>query len=194
MGVDSLNPSRSSRRAVFLDRDGVVNEAVMKNGRPYPPLAAADVVIVADAPSALGSLKSRGLPLIVVTNQPDVARGAQTAEAIAAIHARLLRELPIDDVLSCFHDDGDACSCRKPLPGLILEGALRYGVDPLRSFMIGDRWRDIDAGAAAGCATILINREYDDRPPEHQPDYHVRTLSEAADAILNSGRRSPPAR
>jgi len=122
MGIGALN----GVRGVFLDRDGVLNEAVMREGKPYPPGSAAEVKIIADAAAALARLKARGLPLIVVTNQPDVARGAQTVEEVEAIHERIRSELPVDDVLSCLHDDGDGCTCRKPKPGLILEGAIPY--------------------------------------------------------------------
>ena len=117
-------------RAVFLDRDGVINESVMRHGKPYPPHSADEVRVVADAASALARLKSLGLRLIVVTNQPDVARGTLTAEAVEGIHRRLGSELPIDEFLACFHDDQDHCSCRKPKPGMILEGAARWGVEP----------------------------------------------------------------
>jgi D-glycero-D-manno-heptose 1,7-bisphosphate phosphatase len=123
-------------RAVFLDRDGVLNEAVVRDGQPYPPQTAAEVRIVAGAAADLQRLKALGLPLIVVTNQPDVARGTQTAAAVEAIHQRLRGELPIDEFLVCFHDDKDGCACRKPKPGLILEGAARYGAEPARSFLI----------------------------------------------------------
>jgi D-glycero-D-manno-heptose 1,7-bisphosphate phosphatase len=169
---------------VFLDRDGVLNQAVIRDGKPYPPAAAEDIEIVADAPAALERLKAAGLPLIVVTNQPDVARGIQTAEAVHAIHDRIRRELPVDDVLSCFHDDADECPCRKPKPGLILVGAEKYGIDPRRSFMIGDRWRDVDAGKRAGCRTIWIDRGYRERAPSQTPDARVCSLNEAVTWIL----------
>jgi D-glycero-D-manno-heptose 1,7-bisphosphate phosphatase len=177
MGVGAL------KTAVFLDRDGVVNEAVVRDGKPYPPPSADAVQIVAEAPAALARLKARGLPLIVVTNQPDVARGTQTAEAVEAIHDRLRRDLPIDDFLSCLHDDADRCACRKPLPGLILEGAARHGADPRRSFLIGDRWRDIAAGKAAGCRTVWIDRGYREKQPENY-DARVPSLTEAVAWIL----------
>jgi D-glycero-D-manno-heptose 1,7-bisphosphate phosphatase len=178
MGIGALS------RAVFLDRDGVLNEAVMRDGKPYPPDSPADVRIAADAPAALGQLKALGLPLIVVTNQPDVARGRQSIEVVGRIHERLRDALPVDDFLSCPHDDADRCGCRKPLPGLILEGARRHGVDPARSFMVGDRWRDIDAGAAAGCRTVWIDRGYRERGPSAAPDARVESLSEAAEWIV----------
>lgn len=115
MGIGPLKPG------VFLDRDGVLNDAVIRDGKPYPPDSAEEVRIAADASGALQRLKAAGFPLIVVTNQPDVARGKQTAEAVEEIHRAIGRALPVDDFLSCFHDDRDGCACRKPKAGLILE-------------------------------------------------------------------------
>jgi D-glycero-D-manno-heptose 1,7-bisphosphate phosphatase len=174
MGISAM------KRAVFLDRDGVLNETVVRDGKPYPPAAPEAVRIVAGAPEALASLKSLGLALIVVTNQPDVARGTQTAETVEAIHQRIRATLPVDDFLICLHDDADACACRKPKPGLILDGAARHGIDPRRSFMVGDRWRDIDAGHAAGCRTVWISSGYRERGPSSAPDATVGTIAEAA--------------
>jgi D-glycero-D-manno-heptose 1,7-bisphosphate phosphatase len=182
MGIGAM------KRAVFLDRDGVLNEAVIRDGKPYPPAAPDEVRIVAGAPEALASLKSLGLALIVVTNQPDVARGTQTAETVEAIHHRIRAALPVDDFLSCFHDDADACACRKPQPGLILAAAARHGVDPRRSFMVGDRWRDIDAGHAAGCRTVWIASGYRERGPSSAPDATVRSIGEAAAWIVERVR------
>jgi D-glycero-D-manno-heptose 1,7-bisphosphate phosphatase len=179
MGIGSL------KRAVFLDRDGVLNEAVMRDGKPYPPDSAETARIAADAPGALARLKAQGLALIVVTNQPDVARGKQTREAVEEIHRVLSAALPVDDFVSCFHDDRDACECRKPKPGLILAAAARHGVDVARSFLVGDRWRDIDAGRAAGCRTVWIDRGYRERGPSSPADATVASLDEAAAWILN---------
>ncbi|HUI55027.1 MAG TPA: HAD family hydrolase [Bryobacteraceae bacterium] len=176
---------KTARSAVFLDRDGVLNEPVIHDGKPYPPDSPAALQIAPQAAIALRRLKSFGLPLIVVTNQPDVARGAQSAETVEAIHRRLSSELPIDDFLTCYHDDRDDCSCRKPKPGLILEGAARHGVDPSSSFLIGDRWRDIDAGKAAGCRTVWIDRGYCERGPSQTPDARVASLSAAVDWIVS---------
>ena len=170
-------------RAVFLDRDGVLNEAIVRDGRPYPPETPDDVRIVPGASAALRLLKELGFRLIVVTNQPDVARGKQSAAVVEEIHRRLAEALPIDDFLSCFHDDADACACRKPKPGLILEGAARHQVDLARSFMIGDRWRDIDAGRAAGCRAVWIDCRYRERTPSQPPDRVVSSISEAAEWI-----------
>jgi D-glycero-D-manno-heptose 1,7-bisphosphate phosphatase len=177
MGIGPL------KQAVFLDRDGVLNEALIRDGKPYPPPSADALRVTGDAPAALGRLKALGLLLLVITNQPDVARGTQSVEAVESIHAHLRKNLPLDDFFSCFHDDRDECACRKPKPGLILEAAARHQVDPARSFLIGDRWRDIDAGRAAGCRTIWIDRGYRERGPTAPPDRRVQSLSEAADWI-----------
>jgi D-glycero-D-manno-heptose 1,7-bisphosphate phosphatase len=177
MGIGSVSA------AVFLDRDGVLNEPVVRDGKPYPPASAAETVVVPGAAAALQRLKALGFKLIVVTNQPDVARGTQTAAAVEEIHDLLRRALPVDDFISCFHDDANGCDCRKPKPGLLAIGAERHGVDPARSFMVGDRWRDIDAGKAAGCRTVWIDRGYRERGPSQPPDARVASLGEAADWI-----------
>lgn len=173
-------------KAVFFDRDGTLNEAVVREGRPFPPGSAADLKIVADAPAALGRLKKAGFLLVVVTNQPDVARGTQSRQAVEAINAALAAQLPIDDFFVCWHGDPDACACRKPKPGLIFEAATRYQIDLPQSFLIGDRWRDVEAGAAAGCRTILIERLYRERGPAVEPDFRAVSLEEAAGWILET--------
>lgn len=172
-------------RAVFLDRDGVLNKTQLIAGKPHPPDHAGEVEIPSDAASALASLKEAGFLLIVVTNQPDVARGRQTRAGVEAIHQMLRSALPLDDFLVCYHDDADACNCRKPLPGLLETAAGRYGIKLGRSYLIGDRWRDIDAGSAAGCTTILIDYGYLERAPREAPDARVRSLGEAARWILS---------
>jgi D-glycero-D-manno-heptose 1,7-bisphosphate phosphatase len=171
-------------RAVFLDRDGVVIETEVRDGKPYPAASVTSMRIPAGTGTALGRLKEHGYLLVVVTNQPDVARGTQTREAVDEMNSRLQAELPLDDVLTCYHDDRDDCDCRKPRPGLIQRAAQQYGIDLSKSFMIGDRWRDIDAGANAGCKTILIDRGYLERAPDSAPDARVTSLPDAVDWIL----------
>jgi D-glycero-D-manno-heptose 1,7-bisphosphate phosphatase len=184
MGVRAAVSSRP--RAVFLDRDGVLNCAVVRDGKPYPPQSAAELRIVPGAPAALASLRERGFLLVVVTNQPDVARGRQTMAAIDAIHRELRSAMPLDDVLVCCHDDSDRCSCRKPLPGLLLEAQSRYDIDMARSFLIGDRWRDVDAGRAAGCRTVWIDYGYRERGPSAAPNAVVDSIANAAEWILRA--------
>ena len=171
-------------RAVFLDRDGVLNEAEVRDGKPFPPTEPADLRILPGTAEALARLKERGFLLLVVTNQPDVARGTQRREVVEEMGRRLRAELPLDVVLACYHDDQDGCDCRKPQPGLMIDAAQRYGVDLSRSYLIGDRWRDVDAGANAGCKTIWIDRGYVERPPTSAPDARVGSLPEAVDWIL----------
>jgi len=179
----------SAPRAVFFDRDGVLNRAVVRDGKPYPPASLAELEIVEGAAAGLARLKNLRFLLLVVTNQPDVARGTQTLDAIHAMHDAMRQTLAIDEFLICPHDDRDGCRCRKPAPGLIFDARDRYGVDLTRSFLIGDRWRDIDAGQAAGCRTVLIDRHYRERGPSAAPDARVGSLPEAVDWVVqNSGR------
>lgn len=173
-------------RAVFLDRDGVVNRAIIKGGKPYPPADLRELEVPAGVREALFRLRDAGYVLIVVSNQPDVARGTMAREAVEAINRRLSETLPLDDFRICFHDGEDHCDCRKPKPGLLIGAARERGIDLARSFMIGDRWRDVEAGAAAGCTTIFIDYGYDERRPD-AIDYTVASLTEAADIILNTG-------
>src|SRR5208283_1101195 len=182
---ESITPAQL-KRAVFLDRDGVLNEAIVREGQPYPPADAASLRILDGTAEALARLKERGYLLLVVTNQPDVARGNQKRDTVEQMSRRLRTELPLDDVLTCYHDDADGCDCRKPRPGLIQRAALRYGIDLGHSYLIGDRWRDIDAGANAGCKTILIDRGYTERAPASAPDASVGSLSDAVDWILQT--------
>ncbi len=176
-----------AERAVFLDRDGVINESITRGGKPYPPRNIEETVLVPAAGEALGKLKARGFLLLVVTNQPDVRRGTTTREQVQEIHRLLSSQLPLDDFFVCYHDDGDNCDCRKPLPGLLLQGVEKYGVDVSRSYLVGDRWRDIEAGAAAGCRTILIDHRYNERSPRIAPDVIVSSLAGAVDWILKEG-------
>ncbi len=175
-----------STRAVFLDRDGVLNRAAVRDGRPYPPGRAEELEILPGVPAALASLRAAGFLLIGVTNQPDVARGTQTRAGVEAIHARLLRDLPLAELLCCFHDDGAGCSCRKPAPGLLLQAARAPGLDLGGRYMVGDRWRDVDAGRAAGCRTVFIDHGYAERRPVGY-DARVGSLAEAAAWILAQG-------
>lgn len=188
MGIRPLRPDRGSA-AVFLDRDGVLNRAILEKGHARPPATLNEVEILPGVPEALQALKARGYWLIVVTNQPDVARGRQSRAMVESINALLQERLPLDEVLVCYHDDADGCECRKPRPGLVLRAAEQHGIDLARSYMVGDRWRDIEAGQAAGCKTILIDYAYAE-PVIARPDHVVNSLSLAVDWILQ--RSSQP--
>jgi len=182
MGVGTL--VAGSRQAVFLDRDGVLNRALVRNGKPYPPTSLAELEIPSEVPEALATLKSAGFLLIGVTNQPDVARGTQRREVVEAINAALLAALPVSEIVVCYHDDRDKCSCRKPRPGLLLWAAAKYGIALSVSFMIGDRWRDVEAGRRAGCRTLLLDYGYQEKEIGPPPDCLVSSLPEATAWIL----------
>lgn len=177
---------RTSQRAVFLDRDGVLNRSVVRDGKPFPPASVSEVEILPGVGEALQKLKKAGFMTIVATNQPDVARGTQSREAVEEINDFLMAELDLDETMVCYHDNKDACRCRKPLPGLLVAAAEKYGIDLSASFMVGDRWRDIDAGSSAGCRTILIEYGYAERAPSIPPDLKAKSLLEAAKWIINN--------
>jgi D-glycero-D-manno-heptose 1,7-bisphosphate phosphatase len=171
-------------RAVFLDRDGVLNRAVVRDGKPYPPESLAAFEVLDGVAGALLKLRDAGYRLIVVTNQPDVARGSQSRETIEAMNARLAAELPVDEVVVCYHD-GDACECRKPKPGALIDAARRHDVELARSFMVGDRWRDIEAGQRAGVRCLFVDRGYREQQPV-APFVRVESLAAAAEWILEN--------
>lgn len=167
--------------AIFLDRDGVLNEVVERDGRPASPRRLSELVVVAEARPALERLKAAGFRLFVVTNQPDVARGLMAPEALDAIHAALAEALPVEEIAACRHDNADGCDCRKPRPGMLTGLAARHGLDLARSWMVGDQDRDVDCGKAAGCRTVLLARTYNSGGGA---DGVAQTLSQAADLIL----------
>ncbi len=173
-----------AKRAVFLDRDGVLNRAFVRDGIPHPPEAVAEFEILPGVPEACQRLKAAGYFLIVATNQPDVGRGTQDRATVEEMHRLLLASAPIDAVEVCWHSGrGEPCACRKPLPGMLLAAAARHDLDLRLSWMIGDRWRDIDCGAAAGCRTIFIEGGHSE-PLRVSPDFTARSLAEAADIVL----------
>lgn len=171
------------RPAVFLDRDGVINRSLVREGIPRPPASLQDLEILPSVPAALSALKAHGYALIVVTNQPDVARGASSRELVDSIHERLKNELDLDAILTCFHDNADECECRKPKPGLLFRAAHDFGIDLSSSFMVGDRRRDVEAGKRAGCRTLFVDYGYDEEPPDSY-DFRVGSLIEASRIIL----------
>ncbi len=178
------------RPGVFLDRDGVVNRAAVVDGHPFPPATVDDLEILPGVEEACTELRRAGLAVIVVTNQPDVARGTATRTSIEAINQAVCARVPVDDLVVCFHDDGDCCTCRKPAPGLLMEAAERWSIDLARSVMVGDRWCDIEAGRRAGCSTVWIDNGYSERRPE-DPDATAPTLAEAVPWIVGRCGRQP---
>jgi D-sedoheptulose 7-phosphate isomerase len=178
------------RRAVFLDRDGVLNRAYLgPDGVSHPPAAPEEVEILDGVAEACQALREAGFLLIGVTNQPDVARGTQMQEVVEAINDVLRCQALIDEILVCYHDDPDNCACRKPKPGLLLDAASNWDIDYPNSFMVGDRWKDIEAGRRAGCKTVLVNGSSGENG-DIQPDFQADSLLEAARWILAQNRQS----
>lgn len=178
------------RRAVFLDRDGVINRAYVRDGKPYPPDTLEQLEILPGVPAALEQLRKAGFLNVVVTNQPDVATGKTRREVVDAMHARVLQDLHIDAIKVCFHADSANCACRKPKPGMLLDAARELGIDLAASFMVGDRWRDVGAGHAAGCNSYFVDYGYAEKRPE-KPYLAVKSLPEAVALILASANNFP---
>lgn len=179
--------SVNSHRAVFLDRDGVINRALERDAKPFPPRNLSEFEILPEVPAALKKLKAAGFLLVVATNQPDVGRGTLKQEIVEQIHAHMLSQLPIDRVEVCFHSGKDEppCDCRKPKPGMLQRAARELDIDLKYSWMVGDRWRDVDCGHAAGCKTIFIDCGYAEELKQ-RPGFIVKNLAEAADIILSA--------
>ena len=183
MGISDL----IVRRAVFLDRDGVLNRACGgADGKSHPPSSPEEVEILPGVVDACDALHRAGFLLIVVTNQPDVARGTQRRQVAERINDELRRRVPIDEVRVCYHDDGGGCTCRKPRPGLLVQAGQDLGIDLSNSFMVGDRSTDIEAGRRAGCKTVLIDSEQgaSGRPATGEADFEVDSLRNAVEWII----------
>jgi len=170
-------------RAVFLDRDGVINKVIFRDGHPASPRNLKEFVLNDGIRQAIRKLKDFGFRIIVVSNQPDVARGEITQGLLDLMTQRMLREVSIDHVYTCPHDDINQCSCRKPKPGMLFKAAYQWEIDLSSSFLIGDTWKDIEAGKAAGCKTILLNAPYNQ---DVHCDFRVKLLAEAVDIIVTT--------
>jgi D-glycero-D-manno-heptose 1,7-bisphosphate phosphatase len=171
-------------RAVFLDRDGVLNEAPVVAGRPQAPSGLDELRVLPGARAACAELAAAGFLLICITNQPDIARGTVERVAVEEMNEHIRSEFGLHDVLMCPHDDVDACRCRKPRPGMLLDAAEQWDIDLARSVTVGDRWRDIAAGRAAGTRTVFIDREYSEKRP-HDADLTVQELEESTGWIIS---------
>lgn len=175
----------SPRRAIFLDRDGVLNASIRdEKGRPLPPRSAAELIILPGVPEACSALRQAGFLLIGCTNQPDIARGTTSREFVDWVNAQVLAAAGLDEMRVCPHDDADGCHCRKPLPGMLTDAAAAHGIDLEMSWMVGDRFRDIEAGQAAGCRTLFIDYSYPERPPLTPPTAVATSLPAGLHHIL----------
>jgi D-glycero-D-manno-heptose 1,7-bisphosphate phosphatase len=174
---------KNLKSGIFLDRDGVINKAIVRNSRPYSPISVEEIEILDGVAEGLDLLRGRGFELIVVTNQPDIARGSMSEGELKAIHDYIGHKLAIKYFWVCPHDDRDSCLCRKPKPGLLIESASNLDINLKSSFMIGDRWKDVEAGTKAGVRNLFIDYGYDE--PQPIGDFRlVHSLLDAAHNIL----------
>jgi D-glycero-D-manno-heptose 1,7-bisphosphate phosphatase len=180
-----VGPSSSLRPTVFIDRDGVIVVPEFRDGRSFAPTRLADFRLYPEAVPSLHRLKRAGFLLAVVTNQPDVGNGLTARSEVEAMHEHMRQALPVDVIKVCFHSHADRCQCRKPNPGMILEAASELGIDLAKSYMVGDRASDVEAGRRTGCATVFIDLDYAEPAPT-APDYVVRSVAEAADVIIEA--------
>ena len=166
------------KKAVFLDRDGVINKAFIKNGLPESPNSLSELEILPGVKESISRLKKLNFICLVVTNQPDVQRGKIKKNTIIKMNNFLKKKIELDDIFVCYHDDQDNCNCRKPKPGLLLQASKKWNVDLKKSFLVGDRWRDIQAGKKVGCTTIYLDYNYKDIKPKN-PNFTTDTLLNA---------------
>ena len=166
------------KKAVFLDRDGVINKAFIKNGLPESPNSLSELEILPRVKESILRLKKLNFICLVVTNQPDVQRGKIKKNTIIKMNNFLKKKIELDDIFVCYHDDQDNCNYRKPKPGLLLQARKKWNVDFKKSFIVGDRWRDIQAGKKVGCKTIFLDYKYKDIKPKN-PDFVTDTLLNA---------------
>ena len=166
------------RKAVFLDRDGVINKAFIKDGLPTSPNSLDELEILPGVKESVLRLKKLNFVCLIVTNQPDVTRGKINKNTVIKMNNFLQKEIKLDDFFVCYHDDVDNCECRKPKPGLLLQASKKWDVNLKKSFIIGDRWRDIQAGEKVGCKTIFLEYNYIDIKPKN-PNFITDTLLNA---------------
>lgn len=171
------------KRAAFLDRDGVVNKSLLLHGVPQPPSSVSEVEIIEGVKEALQLLIAGGYLPVVVTNQPDVARGTTSIAEVEQINSFIGAATGIQHFYTCFHDDIDQCLCRKPAPGLLRQASDELAINLRESIMVGDRWRDIEAGQEAGCMSFFIDYSYPEKQPE-MPFTRVSSLQEAAQIVI----------
>jgi D-glycero-D-manno-heptose 1,7-bisphosphate phosphatase len=174
-----------AHRAVFLDRDGVLVIPKFGDGRSYAPRTLEEFAIYPDAAECVTRMKNAGYKVIVVTNQPDVGAGFVARDVVESMHRRLLREMPLDAIKTCYHAKDQSCACRKPQPGLLIEAAEDMRVDLKKSVMVGDRASDVDAGFRAGCRTAFIDLGYTAEAKPAHADCFAASLAAATDWVLS---------
>lgn len=184
MGKFEIIPTMNNnlKKCVFLDRDGVLNDSIVKHGKPYAPCSHEEFKIANGSISTVKKIKSMGFMTIIITNQPDISSGKSSPELMESFHKQLQNKMPIDDIYVCPHLEADNCSCRKPKPGLIYQAAEKHNIDLKSSFFIGDRWRDVGCAFKAGIKSIFIDHGYSEQL-QHKPDFIISSIQFAEDCI-----------
>ena len=170
-------------KAVFLDRDGVINKLMIIDGKSYAPRLLKDFKIFPKVKSDVKKLKNRGFKVFVITNQPDIGNKLIKKKTLNEMHRFLKAKVPVDKIYFCPHTRNDRCKCRKPMPGLILKASCESKIYLKESYMVGDRKIDIDAGLKVGCKTIFVNNNYYEKKPTRQ-EKTVKSLHAAVKYIL----------
>src|SRR5665647_2143097 len=166
------------KKAVFLDRDGVINRTIFRNGKARAPYTMTEFALFDGVQQSIVELHNSGFLCIIVTNQPDVTRGWVSLESVEMINHKVRELLQIDDIKICLHTEKENCICRKPKPGMLIEASHDWGIDLSASFMVGDRFSDVAAGVTAGCKTILVGPG-DEQGNFPSPDHRASSLLEA---------------
>ena len=170
-------------KAVFLDRDGVIVKASVRNGKAYAPTKIKDLRIYKFSANCIDKLKKKGFKIIVVTNQPDVGNNIVSKNTLKKMHIVLKKKTKVNQIYACVHTSKEKCKCRKPLPGMLLKAGKQHKINFKKSYMVGDRLIDIKCGKKVGCKTIFINRNYKEKKPSSKI-LSVKNLKEATDSIL----------
>jgi D-glycero-D-manno-heptose 1,7-bisphosphate phosphatase len=169
------------KRAVFLERDALLNLAASKGGQQKSPTTLEEFRINEAALPALQRLKSAGFVLIATTNQPEISRGTLSRRELDRMHEMLAATLPLDDILVCPHDEEDDCPCRKPRAGLFHEAAFKYHLLLGQSFLISNRWQDAEAARLIGSTSLAIDSPWLGRGHH---DFAVRDLEAAIEKVM----------
>lgn len=166
---------------IFIERDGVLNRVRVERQHQVTPLTLDEYHVNVEVRGLLQKLKDAGFVLIVTTNQPGLSRGYQSRRELDLMHERLRCSLPVDDILVCAHDEADYCPCRKPKPGLLIEGTFKWQLDLARSFVISNKWQDAEAARMAGCTSLLIQSPW---VGSGHHDFVLPDLTKVVDKIL----------
>jgi D-glycero-D-manno-heptose 1,7-bisphosphate phosphatase len=177
-----MGVSITSRQAVFLDRDGILNKSIIKQGKPYPPENLEEVVIHDEVKQGIRLLKNEGLLLIMITNQPDIARNKTTEKNVNSINNFVKHILNLDDIFMCVHDDNDNCNCRKPKPGMIIDAQKKWNIELNGSFLVGERWKDISAGKKMNLITFFLDLGYKEKKVD--ADFEYKTFTQIVNQII----------